>query len=235
MNRTRLMRLCCLSGLFGSVLFLSGDMLFYGDWSSGATFHAYREMAERPLAQLVLGGALGPVAAVFSAFGMGIFYLTLESAGQKLACTAVVLFAVMMLIGGSYHAVYTVFGFASKVADQTARETLVMQAASLRNAISYPMYTTGMAGTALVYLLVLWKRTRFPRWLLIFLPTILSMASSTFRGYFVLIPAPVGGIIRGGWINGSFVLFFAVATCIFWQFEMPDSLASKDRDHSEKS
>lgn len=235
MTRTRLVRLCCLSGLLGSVLFLSGDMLFYGNWSSGAAFHAYREMAERPLAQLVIGGALGPVAALFSAFGMGIFYLTLESGGQKLACTAAVLFAVMMLIGGSYHAVYTDFGFASKVAEQTARETLVMQVASLRNAISYPMYATGVAGTVLVYLLALWKRTRFPRWLLIFLPTILSMASSAFRGYVVLIPAPVGGIILGGWINGSFLLFFAVATCVFWQFDMRDSLASEHQGHSEQA
>jgi hypothetical protein len=78
---TLLVRQCCLSGLLGSVLFLSGDMLFYGNWSSGADFHAYHEMAARPLALLVIGGALGPVAALFSAFGMGIFYLTLKSGG----------------------------------------------------------------------------------------------------------------------------------------------------------
>src|SRR5580693_4325060 len=75
--RSRLARLCCLSGLLGGVLFLVGDMLFYGSWSSGADFHSFRVMAGRPDAELVVGGALGPVAALFSAFGMGIFYLTL--------------------------------------------------------------------------------------------------------------------------------------------------------------
>src|SRR5437763_16443454 len=31
-NCSRLLRLCCLSGLLGSALFLTGDMLFYGSW-----------------------------------------------------------------------------------------------------------------------------------------------------------------------------------------------------------
>jgi hypothetical protein len=220
--RSRLARLCCLSGLLGGVVFLVGDMLFYGSWSSGADFHSFRVMAGRPDAELVVGGALGPAAALFSAFGMGIFYLTLESAGRKLAFTAAVLLAVMMLIGSSYHAVFAVFGFASKVAEPATRQTLLAQIASLRDTISYPMYVTGLAGTALVYFLALSKRTRFPQWLLLFLPTTLSMASDAFRTLFVRIPAPLGGIIRGGWINGSFVVFFALATCVFWRTE-PDS------------
>jgi hypothetical protein len=219
MTRTRLVRLCCLSGLLGSVLFLSGDMLMYGNWTSAADFHPYREMAERPVAQLVIGGAVGPVAALFSAFGMGIFYLTLRSANKSLASVATVLLAVMMLVGASYHAVYACFGFASKVTELMVREKLLVQIADLRNAISYPMYASGLAGTALVYFLALGRKTLFPRWLLIFLPTTLSMAGDVFRSLFMVIPAPLGGIFRGGWINGSFVIFFAIATCVFWRME----------------
>jgi len=218
-NRTRLARLCCLSGLLGSVLFLTGDMLFYGSWLSGAEFHAFREMAARPDAKLIIGGALGPVAALFSALGMGIFYLALEPAGRQLAATAAVLLAVMILIGSSYHAVFTVFGFASKVADPETRATLLEQVRSLRDTISYPMYVCGLAGTALVYLLALWKKPRFPRWLLLFLPTTLSLADDLLLGFFRRIPAPLGGIVSGGWINGSFVLFFAIATCVFWNLD----------------
>jgi len=148
---------------------------------------------------------------------MGIFYLTLESGGRKLAIMASLLLAVMILIGGSYHAVFTVFGFAARVADAAPREELVKDVTMLRTAIGYPMYIAGLAGTALVYLVALSKKTEFPRWLLIFMPTILSLASSAFHGFFIRIPTPLGGIIRGGWINGSFVLFFAIATCVFWR------------------
>ncbi|MBV9033571.1 MAG: hypothetical protein JO182_03670, partial [Acidobacteriaceae bacterium] len=211
----RLVRLCCLFGLLGSVLFLTGDMLFYGNWVSGAEFHPYSEMAARSLPLLIAGGAIGPVAALFSACGMGIFYWTLESGSRKWARTAAVLLAVMMLIAGSYHALYTCLGFAVKVTDKMARETLLMQVTSLRDAVYYPTCAMGAAGTALVYLLALSKKTRFPRWLLILLPTTLSLASSAFRSYFLTIPAPIGGIVRGGWINGSFVLFFTIATYVF--------------------
>jgi hypothetical protein len=43
------------------------------------------------------------------------------------------------------------------------------------------------------------------------------MVSSVFRGYFLIIPAPLGAVFRGGWINGSFLLFFALATLVFWR------------------
>ncbi len=213
-TRTSFMRLCCLSGLLGSALFLAGDMLFYGTWSSGIAFHPYQEMAQRSTALLVLGGAIGPVASLFSALGMGIFALTLEPAGTKRANTAAVLLAIMMLIGGSYHAVYTCLGFASKLTDPSARETLLAQVAGLRSAISYPMYVAGLTGTALVYWLALAQKTRFPHWLLLFLPTTVSMAADPLRNYLLMIPAPLGGVIRGGWINGAFVVFFAITTFV---------------------
>lgn len=221
MSDTRIacLRLCCLAGLLGSVVFVTGDMLFYGTWSSGAAFHPYQQMVQRSTALLVLGGAMGPVAALFSSLGMGVFALTLEAAGRKPANTAALLLAVMMLIGGSYHAVYTCLGFASKLTDPSAREMLLVQVTGLRTAISYPMYAAGLTGTALVYWLALAKKTRFPRWLLLFLPTTLSMATSPFREYFLMVPAPLGGVIRGGWINGCFVLFFGIATCVFWRSE----------------
>lgn len=209
------LRFCCIAGLLGSALFLAGDMLFYGTLSSGAAFHPQLEMAQRPVRQLVIGGALGPVAALLSAVGMGLFYLTLRGGSQRLALASALLLAVMMLIGGSYHAVYTVFGFTSRIADASPRDTLFAQVKSLRDTISLPMYAAGIAGTLLVYLVALSKKTQFPRWLLIVLPTTLSMAEQAFRKYFLALPSPVGGIIRGAWINGSFVLFFAIATCVF--------------------
>lgn len=217
MNRADCLRWCCLSGLLGSLLFLAGDMLFYGSWSSGADFHPYQQMAQRSTELLVLGGAIGPVAALFSALGMGVFALTLEPASQKLANTVAVLLAIMILIGGSYHAVYTCLGFASKLVDPTLRDTVLAQVTNLRTAISYLMYGAGLTATALTYWLALTKNTFFPRWLLLFMPTTLSLLASPLHDALVKIPAPLGSIVRGGWINGSFTLFFALATSVFWR------------------
>jgi hypothetical protein len=210
-------------------------MLFYGTLSSGLGFQPYAEMAQRPSIQLVIGGALGPVAAVFSAIGMGLFYLTLQSANRWLAGTTALLLAFTMLIGGSYHAVYTVFGFAAKIADHTVREQLMASVTALRDTIYYPMYAAGISGTALTYGLGLWKKTQFPRWLLVLLPTTLSLASSLLHSYFLLLPAPFGGLIRGGWINGSFVLFFGIATVVFWRARAQESPGAPVVSHDSTS
>jgi len=71
-------------------------------------------------------------------------------------------------------------------------------------------------GTLLVYNLAHRGPSNFPRWLLLCIPTVLSLGSTVFRPALTHIPAPVGGIILGGWINGSFVIFFAIATFVFW-------------------
>jgi hypothetical protein len=138
MNRTQCLRICCVSGLVGSVLFLAGDMLFYGTLSSGADFHPYQQMAQRSIETLVLGGAIGPVAALFEALGMGLFALTLEPAGRRIANTVAILFAIMIIVGGSYHAVYTCLGFTSKLVDPTMRDAMLLQVTNLRTTISYP-------------------------------------------------------------------------------------------------
>ncbi len=221
MTTARLLRCSCLCGLLGSLLMLTGDMLFYGSWLSGRDFSSFHEMSLKPVTQLVIAGSIGPIAGIFYALGMGVFYLILQSAGKRLAAVAAGLLAATMLIGGAYHAVFTTFGFAARVADPATRAALTSQIYSLYGLLSGFTYVTGIPGTALVFLLALRKRTLFPRWLLVFMPTLLSLGSQVFHDWLLMIPAPLGGVIRGGWINGSFVLFFAIATCVFWTIKAP--------------
>lgn len=195
-------------------------MLFYGAFTSGANFHSFDQMARHSVARLVLGGAAGPVAALFSACGMGIFYWTLRSGDVRLASTAAALMAAMILIGGSYHAVFAVFGFGAKL-PQPTHEILIAQVAALRDTIGWPMYVAGISGSLIIYWIVLVRNTLFPRWLLLFLPTTLSLASSALHPLFLRLPSPIGGMIAGGWINGSFLLFFALATGAFWTASSP--------------
>ena len=124
-----------------------------------------------------------------------------------------------MLVGGAYHAVFTTFGFAAMVADPATRAALTAQIGSLYGFLSGFTYITGIPGTALGYFLALRSRTLFPRWLLILMPTVLSLGGQLFHDWLLMVPAPLGGVIRGGWINGSFVLFFAIASCVFLQIK----------------
>ncbi|HVO62531.1 MAG TPA: hypothetical protein VMT53_16475 [Terriglobales bacterium] len=114
-------------------------MLFYGTWSSGAALRPHEQMADRAVGLLVIGGAIGPVAALFSEIGRGVFGITLERGNKGTPNVAAALLAIMMLIGGSYHAVYTCLGSASKVIDDSTRQTLLGDVSSLRSAIGHTL------------------------------------------------------------------------------------------------
>jgi hypothetical protein len=213
-------------GLIGGLLMLTGDFLFCGALTSGAEFHSRTVMATRPDWMLVLGGSLGPIAGILYCLGMTLFYFLLKPAGERLAAAAAALLGVTMLVGGSYHAVFTTFGFAAKVSDLATRARLLDQVGMLFAALSNVAVVLGSMGTLLVFYLVLRGRSHFPRWLLIFMPTLIQLASSVFRPAFNRLPSPLGSMFLAGWINGSFVLFFALATFAFWprdgqSFPMP--------------
>src|SRR5258708_5402235 len=121
MSFQNLARTASVCVLCGGLLMLSGDFLFCGSLTSGAQFHSRAVMATRPDWLLVLGGSLGPVAGILYCFGMGLFYVSLKPAGKRLAAVAALLLGATMLVGGSYHAVFATFGFASKVTDVVTR------------------------------------------------------------------------------------------------------------------
>jgi hypothetical protein len=66
-------RLAGLAGFAGALLFFCGDMLFYGQFGAGATFHEgmQRVVREAPLARLFTGGLLGPLAACYVSLVFG--------------------------------------------------------------------------------------------------------------------------------------------------------------------
>jgi hypothetical protein len=184
-------------------------------------------MATRPDWMLTLGGSIGPIAGILYCLGMSLFYVLLRPAGERLAVAAAALLGATMLVGGSYHAVFMTFGFAAKVADTAIRTRLLDQIGRLFEALSNVAMVTGVLGTVFVYYLALCRRTDFPRWLLIFMPTLLSLGSTLFATALRRLPAPVGGIVLGGWINGSFVLFFSLATFIFCRARRQPSFSTQ--------
>ena len=64
-------RLAGLAGLVGALLFFAGDMLFYGHFGAGASFHdgMQRVVRDASMARLFTGGLLGPVAACLCIIG----------------------------------------------------------------------------------------------------------------------------------------------------------------------
>ncbi len=67
------LQLFSLSGVLGSLLMFSGDMILYYEPVSGAEYNSVAVMSAMPIERLIAGGLIGPFASIFSIIGGYIF------------------------------------------------------------------------------------------------------------------------------------------------------------------
>ena len=124
-------------------------------------------------------------------------------------------FAIMFVVAGTYHAMYPNFGFIGRLPETLQSEQLLFLKTYLKS-INNVVYTCGTLFTLLLFYLVIFKKSIYPLWMLLFTPTLLILLAKTVKDY---IPYPLGAIVYGGWINLCFMLFFIVC---FIQFSKRD-------------
>jgi hypothetical protein len=209
------------AGILGGVLMLLGDWLFYFDYTSGADFQPADIMRSFSDQRLAIGGALGPIAALLYSFGAVSIYLALKSVNQSVAFLISTLMVILFMHMGAYHVLYPVHGFISKVQDPVVSTTLKNQLSTLTSIIYTIEFIMGLLTTLLFFFLVLTKKTIYPKWIVIFFPTVLSLLSDLPR----MLPYPIGGIIVGSWDNGWFIIFFCIST--YFLNKLPSTESSK--------
>jgi len=67
------LQLLSLSGIIGSLLMFTGDMLLYFESVSGLEYDSITRMSTVPVERLIAGELLEPIAAVFSSIGAYLF------------------------------------------------------------------------------------------------------------------------------------------------------------------
>jgi hypothetical protein len=203
-------RLLALAGALGGALYLTGDFLYYGTFSAGVSFHSLSIMAQRSDLAIVASGALAPIASVFYVLGTLAVYLALNPGKQRLPRLFFVSWSVMFLVGVAYHAVFAVRGFAARIADAATRQRLLDEIGALHGVLYIGELALALMGTAAL-VIVVWRRgTQYPRWILLFMPTVWILLDFIPRQA----PAPIGSLLVGGWTNGWFTIFFIVSWAI---------------------
>lgn len=206
--KTKSLQVFGLLGVGGALLMFVGDMCLYGHFGSGGDAVSNLLIADESDARIVVGGFIGPIAAVLYCLGFFSVYGMISSKSRVLAAIVAGGAAGMMVIGGAYHAMWGIRAFLIK-AGLPSGEYL-----GLYNQIKG--YTLLFYNTALVvgeiaslFLLyaVLSRRSLYPRWTAIVNPGFLFL----FYPFSGSIPAPLGAIVRGGYVNLVFLVFFSVS------------------------
>ncbi len=200
------LQLCSLSGILGSLLMFTGDMLLYYEPVSGREYDSVAVMSAMPIERLIAGGLIGPIASIFSLIGGYIFYIVFRSINKVLAKILFVSFAILFIVAGSYHAVFANYGIIGRLPESLQSKQLLLFSTYLES-IYTVIFICGILWTLILFYLVIFKKSLYPIWMLLFTPTLLVLLSQSLKDY---IPYPLGAIIYGGWINLCFMLFFIV-------------------------
>ncbi len=195
-------------GMMGGLLMLFGDMCFSLRPVSGADFLANSWMNTVDTDRLIIGGVVGPLAGLLYALGSMMYYLAFRDHNRLLARIVTTLFVVMFVVGGTYHTVYTTYGFVGNGDIYYTAERIT----GLVNALQRVSFVAGLSGSVLFIYMVLRYKTVFPKWITIFTPTFWTLLNEPIAPY---IPYPAGAVVIGGWINICFIAFFALCYVVF--------------------
>ncbi len=200
-------------GLLGSFLMFCGDMILYFEKVSGANYNSIAKMSTVPLKRVMLGGLMGPLSAIFSVAGAYVFYLIFSSVNKLLAKLSFLSLSSFFIFAGSYHAVFANLGFVGRLIEpyRTMHIKIVLHYLSL---IYKFAFVFGLLWTIIFVALVFLKKSLLPGWIVLFTPTLWILLAPVFKN---LIPYPLGGIIYGGWINLTFVVFYSVLLVYFYK------------------
>ncbi len=223
-SSARIRRLTGLCGLAGALLFFAGDMLFYGHFGSGANFSA-SIVTHASDARLYSGGLVGPFAACLCILGFWHVYLNTKASNPILARLILACFSVLMVFGNAMHTLWTARDLALKYCYQQSALCSDL-AASVKSywSLAYNLGAIpGYLGAILLLLLVLFRRTDYPRWTAFFNPAILIIVASLA----VYVPAPLGAVFVGGSDNLSIAAFFFVSLLTTWNTSVPISSAPR--------
>jgi hypothetical protein len=209
--KTTSVRILGLIGLGAALLMFVGDMCLYGHFGSGNDAISKVVISNESDTSIVVGGFIGPIATILYCLGFFSVYSMISPRSRILAVVVTGGAVVMLVIGGTYHAMWSIRAFLIKaglsVGDYQGLYNQIKDYMSL-------FYNTMFAGAEVVSLLLLFAvlsgRSLYPRWSVVVNPGILFL----FRPLANLVPAPLGAIISGGYLNLVFVIFFSVTVLV---------------------
>lgn len=195
-------------GILGAILMYVGDMLLYYTNEPIANFEdeILPIMSKVSFTRLTLGGLLGPLCASMYLVGYYQIFLAIKPNHKKMAMIVFALLGVAIFFGGTFHAHFASMGFASHFNHSAILDEIQAYAITTY----FVMLLLNLIGFVLLAYLILFKKTPYPKWIVLCTPLVLIWFSNVVQ----LLPQPFKMIIAGGWSNITAIIFFATSTWV---------------------
>lgn len=195
---------CILIGLLGSFLMFLGDMTLYydpDDYDGKDTINSIAGiMKNASIKRLYIGGLLGPIGAFI--YSIGFYHIVLASQEKylNLAWFVFLMNTFGIILGGAYHMQCAYLGLLSRHENKGAFDEF-LKFLKLQAKIVFSIMALANIAIALI---ILFGFTVFPRWQALFTPIFLIILTPIAER----LPKGLHMIIRGGWLNIIFFIYY---------------------------
>jgi len=200
------------SGILGSLVLFSGDMLFY---YNGAQTDFISNMSIVSSERIIASGISALISAWLYTIASGQIYFAFQPVKKWIRLTVFLSFLAVMISFGVVHAAYIAIATSAKnaaelgVTPSSLTELAVSVNTALRNLTYIPFGIFSV-----LFATTIWaKNTYYPRWVILFSPIIPFLFTDIIIGN---LEGKMKAIISGGYLNLILLLFFCTSTVALW-------------------
>jgi len=202
-----------LSGIFGAICFICGDLLY--NHVPGSSGSPAMKMSKMPESRLLTAGTVGLFGCWFYTLATMHLYLAFRPAGGIFAFILLLAFGAVMICYGIAHTGYFAIAAGAQVAASLGSDA--DKGGKLGNIffqrLVYITYVPVAISSLMIFYAIVTGRSLYPRWMVVFLPIIIY-----------LLKAPLVRILKGrfrGLVNDSYdniilFIFYLISTLVLW-------------------
>ena len=192
-------------GIAGTIIMAISDVILLSVPAAGweTDMASFSSLAHVSLLRMTIGPLLGLASSFFICFGFWYIKEKLSHLDARLAMVLFISYSSMMVYGGAFHAGYYFAGHALYAGDTALYHAFISQL-EIMSGLSIPGL---LLGTGIYIYLLQSKANGFPKWLKF---ANFLVIQGLFLGVFMILPSPVGGIIKPTFVNLATLVFFIV-------------------------
>ena len=202
-----------ISGVFGAVIFIAGDLLY--NHIPGSKKSAAEKMCTLPESRLLNAGTLGLIGCWFYTLASAHLYIAFQSVGSIFGLAVFLAFGAIMICYGISHTAYFAIASGAKMAVRFGSDAEIggKMGSSFFQRLVYITYVPVVVASLMMVYGILSGRSLYPKWMVLCLPVVIYLLKTLVVR---LLKGRLREIINDSYDNISLFVFYAISTIVLW-------------------
>jgi hypothetical protein len=207
------LRLFGVSGIIGSMLFISGDLLY--NHIPGSKNSPPVKMSKMPESRLLNAGTLGLLGCWFYTLASLHVYIAFRPAGDVFAFVFLLAFAATMISYGISHTAYFAIASGAQAAAKLGSDAESggkLGTAFFQRLVNITYFPVAIFSLMMLYGIVA-GRSMYPRWMVVFLPIVIYLLKTPVTR---VLKGHLQEIVNDAYDNIVLFVFYVLSTVVLW-------------------